>query len=57
MKWVYMGLAVYMLGFVLILTGNVLSGPVTPALSLLRATVWPLWIATGIPRGYRGPMD
>jgi hypothetical protein len=24
---------------------NVLMGPVTPALSLVRAVLWPLWIA------------
>jgi hypothetical protein len=30
---------------------------VTPGLALLRAAVWPLWIATGQPHGSPLPMD
>lgn len=37
--------------FLLILALNVSMGPVTPALALARAAVWPLFMATGQPRG------
>lgn len=31
--------------------------PVTFGLALVRSAVWPIWIATGRPRGSRLPMD
>ena len=48
---------VYAIGFVLILALNLSIGPVTPALALSRAAVWPAWIATGWPHGVPLTMD
>ncbi len=45
--------AVYFIGFGAILVLNLTSGPVTPALSFVRAVAWPLWVTTGIPQGTR----
>lgn len=49
--WTAIG--VYLLGFAAVLCVNVFAGPVTLGLALLRAVVWPLWVATGIPEGQR----
>lgn len=48
---------VYVLGFVFVFAMEVTAGPVTLGLALLRATVWPLYLVTGIPTGNRLPMD
>jgi hypothetical protein len=45
--------AVYVPGFAFFLWINLMSGPVTPTLALLRALVWPIWWATGWPHGQR----
>ncbi len=47
----------YLIGFALVFSMEVAVGPVTPGLALLRAIVWPLYIATGIPKGERSRMD
>lgn len=44
-------LIIYALGFPVFLALNLTIGPVTPALALLRAVLWPLWVVTGIPHG------
>lgn len=49
--WTFAG--VYLLGLGLFFWVNLMSGPVTPGLSLLRAAVWPIWITTGWPEGER----
>jgi hypothetical protein len=43
----------YWIGFagIFILEANV--GPVTPGLAMLRALVWPYYLATGRPKGER----
>lgn len=47
----------YVVGFVLVFLVSA-SGPATPALSLYRAAVWPISLATGWqPKGERLPMD
>jgi hypothetical protein len=48
---------IYIAGFLLVLWMNIASGPVTLGLSLLRAVVWPLYLATGWPHGVVGGMD
>jgi hypothetical protein len=44
---------IYTAGFLLVLVVNVMSGPVTVPLSIARAAVWPVWVATGHPEGVR----
>lgn len=48
--------ATYLMMFALILALNASIGPVTPGLALARAVLWPLYIATGQPRGSRVPI-
>lgn len=58
MKWWLLGFAIfYAAGFSMILILNLCIGPVTPGLALVRAAVWPVWIATGRPEGQRAMMD
>lgn len=47
----YSALGAYLVIFFLILALNLTMGPVTPALSFMRALLWPIWIATGYPHG------
>lgn len=47
----------YGAGFVLTLWFNLAIGPLTPALCLLRAAVWPIFWATGWPHGVPMRMD
>lgn len=44
-------IALYVVGFVAVLWLNLLIGPPTFSLCLVRALVWPVWIATGWPHG------
>ncbi len=48
---------VYSIGFALVLWVELASGPVTPALAFSRAVAWPIYITTGIPKGYRDSGD
>ncbi len=50
-------LSIYLIGFAFVFIVELGSGPVTPALSLLRAVVWPLYVTTGKPEGQRARMD
>lgn len=56
MWWVGVGIGGYAVAAALALAVNLASGPVTPGLALLRAALWPLWLAGMIP-GQRMPMD
>lgn len=47
-------LGVYFVGFLLVLVANLMVGPVTLTLALLRAGLWPLWVFFGIPHGVTG---
>lgn len=51
--WAWTLIAVYIVGFVFFFWVNLMSGPVTPALALMRAVFWPIWITTGWPNGTR----
>lgn len=55
--WVWTLIGVYVVGFVGVLWINLMSGPATIPLCLFRALVWPIWIATGWPRGVPLQMD
>ena len=55
--WGWTIIAVYVVGFILVFWANIAVGPVTPGLSLVRAVVWPLYVTTGRPYGYRAQMD
>lgn len=58
MEWlIWTSVGIYAVGFVFFFAVEALSGPVTPALSLLRATVWPVYWATGWPHGVHARMD
>jgi len=54
MNWLWVIIGIYLVGFVVIFLFNINIGPVTLALSLLRALFWPIWIATGWPYGEVG---
>ncbi len=54
MTYFWIGLGIYVTGFVLIFILEVNVGPVTLSLALLRAAVWPVYIATGWPQGEVG---
>lgn len=56
MKSLLAGIALYVVVAVLVFTANVSIGPVTFALALLRAVLWPLWIA-GMIQGQRMTVD
>lgn len=49
--------AIYLLGFAFFFVAEIASGPVTPALSFVRALVWPVYWATGWPHGVHARMD
>lgn len=51
--WVWMIVVIYGVGFAFTLALNLAIGPVTFGLCLLRALVWPIWIATKWPQGVR----
>jgi len=55
--WAWTIISIYAVGFVFFLWLNLMSGPLTLGLCLLRALLWPLWIATGIPHGAPMVMD
>lgn len=48
--------AAYVVGFVSVFLVNS-QLPVTLGLALARAALWPIWIATGKPKGAQLPMD
>jgi len=50
------GIAIYVAIAILAFILNAGIGPVTPGLALLRAALWPLWLA-GMIHGQRLPMD
>lgn len=50
-------LAFYAPGFMFFLALNLAIGPVTPALAVVRALVWPVFWATGWPHGSPLRMD
>lgn len=50
-------IAAYLIPFILVLAIELSIGPVTPALALARAAIWPLFVTTGIPHGERARMD
>lgn len=54
--WIWIVAGVYVAIGVLAFVVNANIGPVTPGLALLRAVLWPLWLAGMIP-GERMPMD
>lgn len=57
-NWLIISVAIYAIGFALIIVLHLLALPmVTPALGLLRALVWPIWLITGWPHGTSLPMD
>jgi len=53
MAWVWTITVIYLLGFIIIFMLNLSVGPVTPALSFVRAVVWPYFVMTGKPAGER----
>lgn len=54
--WIWTLIGVYFFGFVLTFLGEA-NGPVTPALALVRAVVWPIFWTTGWPSGQPLRMD
>lgn len=56
LKIVLAGATLYVVAAVLAFIVNANIGPVTPGLALLRAALWPLWLA-GMIQGQRLPMD
>lgn len=48
---------VYVVGFIAVLWFNLMIGPLTFGLCLLRALVWPVWVTTGYPHGAPLMMD
>jgi len=44
---------IYIIGFMFIFSMNLAISPVTVGLSLVRALVWPYYVATGKPKGQR----
>lgn len=55
--WLWTIVIVYGTGFVGVAALEIGSGPVTLGLALLRAALWPIFLATGWPGGMRFPMD
>lgn len=51
--WVGLLVGAYLTGFVGVFLINVMAGPVTLGLSMVRAVVWPYYVATGKPKGER----
>lgn len=49
--------SIYLIGFAVVFAAEAGSGPVTLGLSLVRASVWPIYISTGWPKGQRARMD
>jgi hypothetical protein len=56
--WWLISFGIYTAGFIFafIVSGGG-AGPADMPLTLLRSAVWPLYLTTGIPHGYRYPMD
>lgn len=57
MAWYWWVLLVYTVGFALTLFVNMMVGPLTFELCLVRALIWPWWLVTGQPRGVPLTMD
>lgn len=57
--WILVGmLVIYAIGFVFVFTFHAFYlQMVTFELALLRSAVWPIWMATGWPRGVPLTMD
>lgn len=56
--WIWTIFGVYMTGLVVVFCGHIaFLQMVTPSLALLRAAVWPIFLATGWPHGTPLPMD
>lgn len=55
--WMWTLIGVYVVGFAFFLFVELASGPVTPALALVRAAVWPIYWVTGWPHGTPLRMD
>jgi hypothetical protein len=55
--WIWTLIGVYVVGFAFFFWIELMVGPVTPGLALFRAAVWPIFWATGWPRGTPMPMD
>lgn len=56
--WAWTLIGIYVVGFVLIFIGHVAYlQMVSPSLALVRALVWPIFLATGWPHGVPMTMD
>lgn len=56
--WIWTLIGLYVVGFVVVFAFHLVAlQMVTPPLALLRALFWPIWFATGRPRGAPLPMD
>ena len=55
--WIWTLIGIYVAGFALFFWVNLMIGPVTRGLALLRAAVWPIFWLTGWPHGTQLPMD
>lgn len=55
--WARAIFGVYSIGFILTFWLNVMVGPLTLGLCLLRAVVWPIWVTIGWPHGVPLTMD
>ena len=55
--WGWTIIVIYLVGFAFFFLAEATMGPVTPGLALFRATVWPVYWATGWPQGQRARMD
>jgi hypothetical protein len=55
--WVWTLIGIYIIGFLFFFWMELMVGPVTPALALMRAVVWPVYWATGWPHGTPLRMD
>jgi len=55
--WIWILIAVYVVGFAVTLAFNLAIGPLTFSLCLFRALVWPIFWITGWPHGTPLTMD
>ncbi len=55
--WIWTLIGIYLAGFAFFFWMNLMIGPITPALALCRALVWPIWVITGWPHGTPLRMD
>lgn len=53
----WVAVSIYLIGFAFVFSIEIMAGPVTFGLALVRALVWPLYLFFGIPKGVRLPMD